>query len=141
MKTNFPLLIANGLKEHCATWGYSRLEKLQENNTFENFYKLFCKITKTYYIEDSIDYYNVEFFKDGTVTAKKCGPDFDKREPDVVLHIKEILPLLVEDDLNIKKFICPICGKGFCSSEQKEKYCSVECFLWEELKNTMEMVW
>lgn len=71
MKINFPLLIANELKEHCATWNYPWLERLKENTTSESFYKFFCKITRTYYVNDSTDYYHVEFFKDGTVTVKK----------------------------------------------------------------------
>lgn len=58
-----------------------------------------------------------------------------------MLNIQDILPLLVEDEINInkdvKKSICPVCGKEFYSSDGKEKYCSVECSLWEELKNNM----
>lgn len=148
MSTNFPLLIANGLKEYCATWGYPWLERLKEINTPEHFYKLFCKITKTYYVDGSTEYYNVTFSKEGTITVKKCGPDYDKRGPDAVLNIQDILPLLVGEDYQaandkllekeaINKAICPVCGKEFYTSDGKEKYCSIVCSLWEELKNNM----
>lgn len=131
---NFPLLIANSLKEYCATWNYPWLERLKENNTPEHFYKLFCKITRTYFVHDTTNHYNVTFAKDGTVTVKRCGSDYDKRGLDTVLNIQDILPLLVEGE---GKVICPVCGKEFFNSDGKEKYCSIECSLWEELKRNI----
>lgn len=96
VNTNFPLLIASGLKKYCTTWGYPWLERLRKNNTSENFYKLFCKITRIYFVNSSTDYYHIEFSKDGTVTVKRCGLDYDKRELDAILNIQDILPLLVD---------------------------------------------
>lgn len=83
--------IANGLKEHCNKWGFDCIEKFQSNKTAERFYKIFCWITKTYYIEIGEDFYNITFSKDGNVSIKRTGPDWSKRNEDAIISIEEVI--------------------------------------------------
>lgn len=92
---NFPQLIADGLITHCERWKYDYVEKLKETGG-KQFYNIFCKITKTYYIDrNSEEYYDVEFSKDGKATIKRCGKNYDKREPDAVIDIQNIVDILI----------------------------------------------
>ncbi len=80
----------------CKEWGYDFVEQLKENNG-KQFYNIFCKITKTYFIDRSPgEYYSVEFSKDGKVAIKRCGKDFHKREPDAVIEIQSIVNILIK---------------------------------------------
>ena len=88
---NYPKEIAKGLKKHCEEWRYDWIEKLQDKKSPERFFQLFCRMTKTYYIDIRDDYYNVEFQKDGNVVIKRCGPDYDKRNEDAIISIAEVL--------------------------------------------------
>lgn len=83
------------LVEHCEYWGYDWIEKLQENKTVDNFFKLFCKVTKTFYFYvDSRTYYSAVFDKkEEKVTIKKCGPDYDKQK-ETHISIQEVLDKL-----------------------------------------------
>ncbi len=101
---NFAEMIANGLKKHCEYWGHDHIESLRKNNSIHNFYKLFCKVTSTYYVDDGIGYidfsdnvthYNVTFNKkENIATVKRCGKDFDERGYDAVINIEDIIKLL-----------------------------------------------
>ncbi len=92
---NFPQLIADGLLMHCERWKYDFVERLKENEG-KQFYNIFCRITKTYFIDGSSEkYYDVEFSKDGKATIKRCGKDYDKREPDIVIDIQDIVDILI----------------------------------------------
>ena len=86
--------IVKGLKEHCVRWKYDWIDKLQLNKSKEKFFQLFCRVTKTYYIDIGEDYYNVEFQKDGKVLIKRCGTDYNKRNEDAIIDIDEILKKL-----------------------------------------------
>lgn len=102
---NYLELVADGLKAHCEYWGQGYIEKLRENSSIHNFYKIFCKITNTYYVNtgserydfsDNVDYYNVTFDKkEDTATVKQCGKDFDKRGVDATIDVKELIKALV----------------------------------------------
>ena len=81
--------IAKELKEHCKYWKYDKLDKLSMNKTVENFMKLFCKITKTYFFKVYDDMYGVEFNSDGTGKVYKCG-----KHPEITLEVIKIENLL-----------------------------------------------
>ena len=83
--------IANGLREHCKYWQYNWLDKLLVKKTPEQFYRLFCRITKTYYMAIGEPHYRIEFGKDGNVAIKRTGSDWDKRGEDAVIRIEEVL--------------------------------------------------
>lgn len=94
--TNFPNLIAAELIKHCEKWGYDFVQKLKENNG-KDFYKIFCRVTKTYYVDKSSEeYYSVEFSKDGKMTIKRCGKDYDKREPEAVIDVQSVVDILIQ---------------------------------------------
>jgi len=103
---NYLELVADGLKEHCKYWGHGYIERLRENNSIQNFYKVFCKVTNTYYVNngsgeydfsDNIDYYNVTFDKkENTASVKRCGKDFDERGLDATIDVEELIKLLVQ---------------------------------------------
>lgn len=98
--TNYTKYIAEHLMEHCKRWGYNHIDKLAEHKTPEHFYRIFCKLTKIYYAPIGEDYYNVTFSKDGTVTVKRCGKDFDKRPEDATINIQDILNYLPNREEN-----------------------------------------
>lgn len=102
---NYVEIVADGLKKHCEYWGYDYIEKLKENDSAHNFYKLFCQTTNTYFVNtgsechdlggDS-DHYNVTFQKKENVAyVKKCGEDFDNRDVDATIGVEDIIKLLV----------------------------------------------
>ena len=102
---NFIELVANGLKAHCKYWNYDYIEKLKKNNSVQNFYKVFCKITNTYFIDDGNGYcdfsegvntYDVTFRKKENIAViKRCGPDWEKRSEDATIDVAELIKLLV----------------------------------------------
>ncbi len=75
---DFIYYLAEHLKEHCERWGYDWLEKLQKNCNVDNFLKLFCDITKTYYVHITEHlYYGAEFDKKNKIVRfYKCGEGF-----------------------------------------------------------------
>lgn len=102
---NYLELVADGLKAHCEYWGHDYIERLRENHSIHNFYKVFCKITNTYYVNtgsecydcsDGVDHYNVTFNKkENIASVKRCGKDFDERGVDATIDIEELIKLLV----------------------------------------------
>ena len=71
--------LVDGLKKHCQKWDYDFVEKLKKNPTSENFIKIFCRITYTYYFEHQEDMYGAKFNKsDLTVRIYKCGKNHEK---------------------------------------------------------------
>ena len=93
---NFPNLIADELSVYCKRWGYDYVNRLKENGG-KQFYNIFCRITKTYFIHrNSEEYYDVEFSKDGKAVIKRCGKDYDKREADTVIDIQSIVDVLIQ---------------------------------------------
>ena len=92
---NFPQLIADELVKYCERWGYDFIERLKEKGG-KQFYNIFCRITKTYFVDRSPEeYYEVEFFKDGKAVIKRCGKDYGEREPDAIIDIQSIVDVLV----------------------------------------------
>ena len=101
---NFTEMVAVGLKRHCEYLGHNDIEKLKENSSISNFYRLFCKITSTYFINDgneqydfgdSVEHYNVTFNKkENRVYVKRCGKDFAKRDFDAVIKVEDVIELL-----------------------------------------------
>lgn len=81
--------IAEKLKEHCRYWSFDWLDKLAEDKTIDNFFRQFCKITKTYYFKVDADMYGVEFVKDGTGKVYKCG-----KHPERILEVIQIENIL-----------------------------------------------
>lgn len=104
-KINYLELVADGLKAYCKHWDHDYIERLKENNSVHNFYKVFCKITNTYYINtgseiydfsDNVDHYNVTFNKKEDIASiKRCGKDFDKRDADATIDVGELIKALV----------------------------------------------
>ena len=93
---NFPQLIADELSKYCERWGYDYIKRLKENGG-KQFYTIFCRITKTYFVyRSSEQYYDVEFSKDGKAVIKRCGKDYGKREPDAVIDIQSIVDILIQ---------------------------------------------
>lgn len=93
---NFPQLIADELSGYCKRWGYDYINRLKENGG-KQFYNIFCRITKTYFVHrNSEEYYDVEFSKDGKAVIKRCGKDYDKREADAVIDIQSIVDVLIQ---------------------------------------------
>ena len=102
---NYLEIVANGIKEYCEHYGYDYIEKLKENNSINNFYKVFCKITYTYFVDDGNGYcdfregvntYDVTFKKKENVAiVKRCGKDWDERGEDAVIDVENIIKLLV----------------------------------------------
>ncbi len=93
---NFVEIVANGLKEHCAHWGYDWIEKLKADSSVKNFRRLFFKITHLYYIFYQGNCYNVTFDKkENTASVKRCGRDWDNRDIDAVIDMEKIIELLV----------------------------------------------
>ena len=89
-----------GIIKHCEEWNYDWVERLMEKPTVENFFKLFCKFTKTYYFDVGSDYYGARFKKsEETVEIYKCG----KNCHDVLAEgpISELVSALTE----YKKYI------------------------------------
>lgn len=71
--------LAEGLNNHCQKWGYDFIEKLKKNITAENFIKVFCKITYTYFFEHQEEMYGARFSKnDLSVKIYKCGKNHEK---------------------------------------------------------------
>lgn len=70
--------LAQQLRNHCREWRYDWLEKLEVNKTSDNFLKLFCNVSKTYYFQiDNGDYFGATFNKaDKTLFIYKCGRDY-----------------------------------------------------------------
>lgn len=94
---DFAQLIADGLSNHCKKWGYDFVERLKESNG-KQFYNIFCRITKTYYVcKNKKEYYSVEFSKDGKVMVKRCGKNYGKREPDRILDVQDIIYILIRN--------------------------------------------
>ena len=91
MKPNWSKTIAENLKEHCQAWGYKWIEELQAKKTPEMFHKLFCNVTKTYFVWWGGEMYHTQFERDGNVTIKRCGHDYDYRGFDAVISIEEVL--------------------------------------------------
>ena len=91
---DYAMQIAIHLQDYCKEWKYDYIERLQERKTAQNFYRIFCKFTKTYFAVINGEHHNVTFFKDGSVTVKRCGKGFDERPFDARLTIEEILPYL-----------------------------------------------
>lgn len=73
-KEDYLQMIVVGLRKYCTSWNYDWLEKLKEECTVKTFFKLFTKVTKTYFFEWESTYYNVEFLKDERVVVKKMWP-------------------------------------------------------------------
>ena len=102
---NYLALVANGIKAHCEHWDNDYIEKLRKNNSIQNFYKVFCKITNTYYVDDGKGYcdfsegvntYNVTFKKKENIAViKRCGPDWDERSEDATIDVGELIKELV----------------------------------------------
>lgn len=90
-KINYAKYIAEHLMQHCKKWDYNHIDKLAEHKTPEGFYRIFCKITKTYYVPIREDHYSVTFSKDGTAAVKRCGKDFNERPMDTIINIQNIL--------------------------------------------------
>lgn len=86
--------ITNGLKNHCTYWKYDWINKLLVNKSPEHFWRLFCGITKTYYMPINEEHYRIEFGKDGNVAVKRIGSDWAKRGEDAIIRIEEILEQL-----------------------------------------------
>ncbi|MDE7309598.1 MAG: hypothetical protein K2N61_13245 [Lachnospiraceae bacterium] len=71
--TNFPQLIADELVKHCEKWGYDYVERLKQQGG-RQFYNIFCRITKTYFVHKGPEeYYEVEFSKNGKAVVKRCA--------------------------------------------------------------------
>lgn len=104
-KINYLELVADGLKAHCKYWGHDYIERLRENNSIQNFYKVFCKITNTYFVDDGSGYcdfgenvntYDVTFKKKENIAiVKRCGKDFNEREADAIIDVEELIKVLV----------------------------------------------
>ena len=95
---NFPKLIANELIKHCEEWGYDYIKRLKENGG-KQFFNIFCKITKTYFVHrNSEEYYEVVFSKDGKAVIKRCGKDFDERKSDAVIDIQSVADALLQEN-------------------------------------------
>lgn len=93
---NFPQLIADELVEYCKRWGYDYIERLKKQGG-RQFYNIFCRITKTYFVHKSPEeYYEVEFSKSGEAVVKRCGKDFSERETDAVIDIQSVADILVQ---------------------------------------------
>lgn len=93
---NFPQLIADELVKHCEKWGYDYVERLKQQGG-RQFYNIFCRITKTYFVHKSPEeYYKVEFSKSGEAVVKRCGKDFSEREADAVIDIQSVADILVQ---------------------------------------------
>lgn len=94
---DFPHLIANELIKYCERWGYNFIEQLKQQDG-KQFYKIFCKITNTYFVCKSLEeYYEIKFSKDGKAVVKRCGKDFSDRKPDAVIDIQDVVNVLVQD--------------------------------------------
>ena len=84
--------IVKHLIEHCRRWGMTEnIKRLRESKTTEVFHKLFCKVTRTYYVDLYEWYFNVEFCQDNTVNIKRCGRDFSKRGLDATIQLQDVL--------------------------------------------------
>lgn len=84
--------IAQHLIDYCKRWDYSeKIAKQRENNNADTFKRLFCKITRNYYVPIDKWHYNVEFCKDNTVNIKRCGRDYVDRPVDATIQLKDIL--------------------------------------------------
>lgn len=118
---DFSRHIAEYLIEHCNEWKYDHIEKLKENKTVENFYRIFCKITKTYFVRIGTDHFNVEFSKDGIARIKKCGPDLDKQAV-ITVNIQDILEKLPSKGREQNQCLGEPCAS--CDVE----WCSIKCF-------------
>lgn len=116
----FSHYIADNLIEHCYQWGYDWIEQLKEDKTVENFYKLFCRITNTYYFDIGEDYYGVNFSKDGTAEVYKCGKNHEKILSTV--SIQEILDKLPSKGREKNQCLGEPCAS--CDVE----WCSLVCF-------------
>lgn len=90
--TEYAKAIIKHLTDHCRSWGMSRkMEQLIENKTTETFHKLFCKVTRIYYVDLHEWYFNVEFCKDNTVNIKRCGRDYNDRPLDATIQLQDVL--------------------------------------------------
>ena len=112
--------IAEELIEHCHQWGYDWIEKLKEDKTVENFYRIFCKITKTYYFHIGADYYGVNFSKDGSAEVYKCGKNHEHILRTV--SIQEIVDKLPSKGREKNQCLGEPCAS--CDVE----WCSIKCF-------------
>lgn len=84
------------MSKYCERWGYDYIKRLKENGG-KQFYNIFCRITKTYFVHrSSEEYYDVEFSKDEKAVIKRCGKDYDKREVDAVIDIQIIVDILIQ---------------------------------------------
>ena len=84
--------IVKHLIDHCRSWGMNeKLNQLKEDKTTEIFHKLFCKITRTYYVIMDEWHFNVEFCKDNTVNIKRCGRDYNERPMDATIQLQDVL--------------------------------------------------
>ncbi len=94
--TNFPQLIADELVKHCEKWGYDYVERLKQQGG-RQFYNIFCRITKTYFVHKGPEeYYEVEFSKNGKAVVKRCGKDFFDKGADVIIDIQSVADILIQ---------------------------------------------
>lgn len=91
---DYAVEVAKHLIAHCDNWDYDWVKQLSRNKSHKTFMKLFCRISRTYFVPVGTELYDVEFSKEGPVTIKRCGRDYNKREADKVIDIKDILNLL-----------------------------------------------
>ena len=84
--------IVKHLIDHCRTWGMSeKIKKLREEKTTDNFHRLFCKVTRTYFVPLGELHLDVEFCKDNAVNIKRCGRDYNDRPLDATIQLQEVL--------------------------------------------------
>lgn len=84
--------IVKHLIDHCRSWGMSeKMEKLRAEKTPGNFHRLFCNITRTYYVSLNEWHFHVELCKDNTVTIKRIGRDYNNRPLDATIQLQDVL--------------------------------------------------
>lgn len=88
---DWPKEIVRSLKEHCEHWGYEWMTQIQENKTAERFHRLFCNVTRSYYVCHAYEMYHVRFERENQVTIKRCGHDYDYRGFDAVISLEDVL--------------------------------------------------
>ena len=87
--------IVKHLTDHCRKWGMSeKMNKLLVDKTPNNFHRLFCKVTKTYFVPLGEWHFSIEFCKDNTVNIKRCGRDFNNRPLDATIQLQDVLDKL-----------------------------------------------
>lgn len=99
--TEYAELIAEGLVKHCKKWDYDWIEKFRKNPTIQNFHAVFCKSTRTYFMQfcENENHRDIEFTTDNTIMVKECGPDYDKRDPDTILPLSAVISKLTMEQM------------------------------------------